>query len=135
MIATEVFNAGVHCDPPRPALMEYWREFNLLQREFGGHPDIGIRLATLAVECGFEHIELTPIVPHLDKRLAPAKRKEMADYFRGIFSSGSGELVKRGRVTREMVAAMHADFDCIASESDSVMAFTTFQVKARRIAR
>lgn len=135
MIATEVFNAGLHCDPPRTALMEYWREFNLLQREFGGHPDIGIRLATLAADCDFKDIELTPILPQLDRRLSEEKRREMADYFRGIFASGAGELVKRGRVTCELVAAMHADFDLVVSETDSVMVFTAFQVSARRRAR
>ena len=50
LYATEVFNAGVYTYPPRVALMEYWKHFNQLQSDFGGHPDIGIQLANLALE-------------------------------------------------------------------------------------
>lgn len=132
LFASEVFNAGVYCDPPRPALMEYWREFNSLQREFGGHPDIGIRLANLATEAGLREIELRDIAPHIDHRLTSTQRKEMADYFRGIFSSGADELLKRGRVTRELIAAMQADFAAIAADPESVMVYTAFQLRALR---
>ncbi len=132
LFASEVFNTGVYCDPPRPALMNYWREFNRLQREFGGHPDIGIRLANLAAEAGLREIELRSIAPHLDKRLAPAQRQEMADYFCGIFSSGAAELIKHNRVTPELVAAMQADFAAIAADPDSIIVYTAFQLRALR---
>jgi SAM-dependent methyltransferase len=130
LFASEVFNAGVYCDPPRAALMDYWRAFNRLQGEFGGHPDIGLRLANLAVEAGLCQVELRDIAPHLDGRLAPAERKAMADYFCAIFSSGAPELVRRGRVTPELVAAMQRDFAVIAAEPDAIMVYTAFQLRA-----
>jgi SAM-dependent methyltransferase len=132
LFASEVFNAGVHCDPPRPALMEYWRAFNDLQREFGGHPDIGLHLANLAAAAGLRDVQLRDIAPHLDGRLAPAGRKAMADYFCAIFSSGAGELLRRGRVTPKLVAAMQGDFAAIAAEPDAVMVYTAFQLAARK---
>lgn len=135
LLATEVFNAGVYCDPPRTALMDYWSEFNSLQKEFGGHPDIGIQLANLALECGLRDVELINVSPHLDNRLTAAERKEMADYFCAIFSSGAEELLKANRVSPELVAGMRADFDHIASDPKSVMVYTAFQLQAVRKAR
>ncbi len=130
LFASEVFNAGVYCDPPRGALMAYWSAFNQLQREFGGHPDVGVRLANLAVAAGLSDVELRDIAPHLDGRLAPAERKAMADYFCAIFSSGAPELMRRGRVTPELVAAMQRDFAAIAGEPDAIMVYTAFQLRA-----
>lgn len=132
LFASEVFNAGVHCDPPRAALAEYWREFNELQREFGGHPDVGLRLANLAVAAGFGQVGLSALSPHIDNRLAPEQRKAMADYFCAIFSSGARELVARGRVTPGLVAAMQRDFAAIADDAGSVMIYTAFQLRAVR---
>lgn len=130
IFASEVFNSGVHVDPPRAALMEYWRAFNELQREFGGHPDIGIRLANLAVAAGLGTVALSDIAPHIDNRMSAAERKAMADYFCAIFSSGADELVRRGRVTRDQVAAMRNDFADVAADPDSVMVYTAFQLSA-----
>jgi len=132
LYASEVFNAGVYCDPPRAALAEYWQAFNALQREFGGHPDIGLRLANLAVDSGLHDVELRDIAPHLDGRLAPVERQAMADYFCAIFSSGAAELVRRGCVTPELVAAMQRDFAAIAAEPMAIMVYTAFQLRARR---
>ena len=132
LFASEVFNAGVHCDPPRAALREYWRAFNQLQREFGGHPDVGLHLANLAVAAGLRDVELRDIAPHLDGRLTPAERKTMADYFCAIFSSGAAELVRRGRVSPELVAAMQHDFAGLAAEPDAIMVYTAFQLEARK---
>lgn len=130
LYASEVFNAGVYCDPPRAALAEYWRAFNQLQREFGGHPDVGLRLANLAVETGLQDVELRDIAPHLDGRLAPAERRAMADYFCAIFTSGAAELLRRGRVTPELVTAMQRDFAAIAAEPDAIMIYSAFQLRA-----
>ncbi len=130
LYASEVFNAGVFCDPPRAALADYWRAFNQLQREFGGHPDIGLRMANLAVDAGLGDVTLRDIAPHLDGRLTPAERKAMADYFCAIFSSGAPELLRRGRVTEELVAAMQRDFANIAAEPEAIMVYTAFQLRA-----
>ncbi len=132
LFASEVFNTGVHCDPPRPALQEYWRAFNALQREFGGHPDVGLHLANLAVAAGLREVELRDIAPHLDGRLTPAERQAMAAYFCAIFSSGTAELVRRGRVPPALVRAMQQDFADLAAEPDALMVYTAFQLAARK---
>ena len=132
LVATEVFNAGVFTDPPRPALLEYWRAFNQLQREYGGQPDVGIRLANLAVAAGLTGIDLCDVSPHLDLRLTPDQRRVMAAYFCAIFSSGADKLVGQGRVTCELVAAMQCDFEAIAADPAAVMVYTAYQLAARK---
>lgn len=130
LYATEVFNAGVYTDPPRAALVEYWKHFNDLQRDFGGHPDIGIRLANLAVDGGLRQAELIDISPHIDKRQTQAERTEMASYFRDIFSSGAEELITKGRVSHDLIELMKGAFDLIAADPDSVMVYTAYQLRA-----
>ena len=130
LFASEVFNAGVYCDPPRPALMEYWRAFNQLQRQFGGHPDVGVQLPNLAASAGLSTMQLHDIAPHIDQRLSPAARRAMAEYYCAIFSSGAAELVRSGRVTTALVDGMQRDFDAVAADPESVMMYTAFQLEA-----
>ena len=127
---TEVFNTGVHADPPRTALIEYWKHFNDLQRDFGGHPDIGIRLANLALDAGLTGVTQTEISPHADKRLTPEGRIAMVRYFQAIFASGIPELLAQRRMTKEQADQMNCDFDGIASDPESVMVYTAYQLRA-----
>jgi ubiquinone/menaquinone biosynthesis C-methylase UbiE len=132
LLATEVFNAGVYADPPRTALAEYWMHFNDLQRELGGHPDIGIRLANLALEAGLTDPVQREVAPLIDRRMTAAERTAMAHYFREIFSSGAGELIAKERVTHDLVERMRADFDMIAEDPGSVMVYTAYQLRASK---
>jgi len=127
---TEVFNAGVHSDPPKAALAEYWKYFNDLQHDFGGHPDIGIRLANLALDTGFTDVTQSEISPHIDKRMTSAERTEMARYFQAIFESGIPELLAKGRISQELADGMNRDFDSIATDPESVMVYTAYQLRA-----
>jgi len=130
LYATEVFNAGVYTHPPRAALMEYWKHFNELQSDFGGHPDIGIQLANLALEAGLVQVEFNDVSPHIDKRQTLAERTEMARYFRDIFASGAEELIAKRRITRALVERMSTDFESIATDPESVMVYTAYQLRA-----
>lgn len=127
---SEVFNSGVHADPPRTALMEYWKHFNALQRDFGGHPDIGIRLANIALDAGFTEVEQKEISPHIDKRMSMKERSEMACYFRAIFSSGIPELLAKDRITPDLAERMSKDFDLIANDPESIMVYAAYQLRA-----
>jgi len=127
---SEVFNSGVHADPPRAALMEYWNHFNALQCDFGGHPDIGMRLANLALDEGFAEVEQREISPHIDKRMSMKERSKMAYYFRAIFSSGIPELLAKERITPDLADRMSRDFDLIATDPESIMVYTAYQLRA-----
>jgi SAM-dependent methyltransferase len=130
LYATEVFNAGVYTYPLRVALMEYWKHFNQLQSDFGGHPDIGIQLANLALEAGLVDVELDNVSPLIDKCQTSAERTEMACYFRDIFASGAEELIAKCRITPALIERMSADFDAIATDLESVMVYTAYQLRA-----
>lgn len=127
---TEVFNAGVHADPAKAALAGYWRHFNDLQRDFGGHPDIGIRLANLSLDAGFTDVTQFEISPHIDRRMSPEERIAMARYFQAIFASGTPELLARGRIPQELADGMNRDFDAIATDPESVMVYSAYQLRA-----
>lgn len=127
---TEVFNDGVYADPPSEAMTSYWKHFNDLQRDFGGHPDIGIRLANLALDAGLGDVTQSEVSPLIDKRMTPAERMEMARYFQSIFASGIPELLAKGRVTQELVDGMNRAFDIIAGDPESVMVYTAYQLRA-----
>ena len=127
---TEVFNEGVYADPPSEAISSYWKQFNDLQRDFGGHPAIGIRLANLALDAGLAEVTQSEVSPHIDKRMSPAGRMEMARYFQAIFASGIPELLAKGRVTQGLVDGMNRAFDNIATNPESVMVYTAYQLRA-----
>jgi len=127
---TEVFNHGVYAHPPMEPMTAYWKEFNDLQRDFGGHPDIGIRLASLALDAGFSAVTQTEISPHIDKRMSAGERNDMARYFQAIFASGTPELLAKGRVTQELVDGMNRAFDTIATDPESVMVYAGYQLRA-----
>ena len=75
---------------------------------------------------------MSDIAPHIDNRMSATERKAMADYFCAIFSSGADELVRRGRVARDLVVAMQSDFADVAADPDSVMAYTAYQLSAKK---
>ena len=127
---TEVFNHGVYAHPPTEAMAEYWKEFNNLQRDFGGHPDIGIRLASLALDAGFTDVTQSEISPHIDKRMSAEERNDMARYFQAIFASGIPELLAKSRVTQELVDGMNRAFETIATHPDSLMVYAGYQLRA-----
>lgn len=128
--ATEVFNAGVRTIPPMISMSEYWGAFNDLQRDFGGHPDIGIRLPDLASEAGLEEIHLIEISPSIDIDMTDDERSAMAFYFRDIFTSGAAQLLKENRVSPDLVERMETDFGTIATDATSVMIYTAYQLRA-----
>lgn len=128
----EVFNAGVFTDPPRPGMMEYWRAFNDYQRALGGHPDIGLRLANLAVAAGFADVQLAENSPHLDARRTGESRREMLEFFRAIFASAEAGMLREGRVTPELVAAMHRDFDAILADPAAVFVYAARLMTAKK---
>jgi ubiquinone/menaquinone biosynthesis C-methylase UbiE len=127
---TEVFNHGVYSHPSAEPMTVYWKHFNDLQRDFGGHPDIGIRLANLALDAGFTDVTQSEISPHIDKRMTPVERTNMTRYFQAIFASGIPELLAKGRVTQELVDGMNLAFDLIAEDPEALMVYTAYQLRA-----
>ncbi|MCU0767471.1 MAG: class I SAM-dependent methyltransferase [Gammaproteobacteria bacterium] len=130
---TEVFNGGLRIAPESPALTAYWREFNALQRELGGDPDVGVRLADLALAAGLEVEALDDVSAQLDARVRGlAARREFLRSWRELLLSGARELESRGRVDPALVAGMLDAFARVASDPAGAFRYELRQLRATR---
>jgi SAM-dependent methyltransferase len=130
---TEVFNAGLHVEPPCPAMMDYWQAFNTLQRELGGAPDVGADLATLATDAGFREIQFRTLPVRMDVHMTePATRQEFIGYWRTLWLSGAAQLLARNQVTHALVSAMEREFTTLTANPAAVYDYSARQVQARR---
>lgn len=133
MYCTEVFNAGLFTDPPMPGLTRWWNAFNDLQRELGGDPDVGIRLAALLAGAGFEDIQFREVSPQLDGRTRdPNERRAFLDFWQTLLLSGSAQLRAHGRTGDDDIAALKADFAALAENPDAIFRYTAFQASGRK---
>ena len=133
MVCTEVFNAGLFTDPPMPGLTRWWRAFNVLQRELGGDPDVGIRLAALLDGAGFEDIRFREVSPQLDGRTSNLdERRAFLDFWQTLLLSGSAQLRAHGRIGEDDIAALKADFAALAENPDAIFRYAAFQASGRK---
>lgn len=127
---TEVFNSGLYAWPRKPAMESYWRAFNALQVELGGDPDVGVRLAALFEEAGFERIDFRDVAPQMDGRLKglPARR-EFLDFWQTLLLSGAPKLAEHGRIGPGDMAALKAAFAALAETPDAIFRYAAFQAR------
>ncbi|HRH81304.1 MAG TPA: methyltransferase domain-containing protein [Thiobacillaceae bacterium] len=132
LYCTEVFNAGLYTRPASPAMQAYWREFNRLQRELGGDPDVGARLANLALAAGFRVEALDDASVLLDGRLGEAdKRAAFTKMWRPLLLSAADGLLARGRVNRNLIDALQAEFDRLERDPEAVFLYQARQLRGR----
>lgn len=130
---TEVFNSGLYASPDAPALSAYWREFNALQRELGGDPDIGVRLANVALAAGLEVEAVDDVSAQLDARVrGESARLAFVRSWQALLLSGAPALEARGRVSRALVRGMLEDFGRLARDPDGIFRYGLWQLRARR---
>lgn len=133
LYATEVFNAGLHAYPACPAMATYWREFNRLQRELGGDPDVGVRLANLARAAGLEVDSLADASVQLDARLGEAEKREaIASMWHPLLLSAADGLLARGRVNRNLLDALGAEFHRLTRDPQAVFLYQARQLRAHQ---
>jgi len=133
LYCTEVFNAGLFTDPPTPGLARWWQAFNTLQRELGGDPDVGVRLASLLHRAGFTDIGLREVSPQLDGRLRDrVARRAWLDFWQKLLLSGATQLKAHGRVGVGDAAALMADFAALAENPDAIFRYAAFQASGRK---
>lgn len=130
---TEVFNSGLYAYPDAPSLMAFWREFNALQRELGGDPDVGVRLANLALAAGLDVEALDDVSAQLDARVAgESARRAFVRSWQALLLSGVPALEARGRVDRVLVNGMLDDFARLARDPDGIFHYGLRQLRAVR---
>lgn len=133
LYCTEVFNSGLYTDPPMPGLARWWQAFNDLQRELGGDPDVGIRLAALLDAAGFADIDFHEASPQLDGRTRDrGARRDFLDFWQALLLSGAAQLEAHGRIDTGDIAALKADFATLADNPDAIFRYAAFQARGRK---
>jgi SAM-dependent methyltransferase len=128
LYCTEVFNGGLYAWPTMPGLARYWQAFNALQAELGGDPDVGVKLAALFEQAGFERVGFRDVSPQMDGRLKGlAARRDFIDFWRTLLLSGAPKLLANGRITPAGIDALKADFDALAENPTAIFRYTAFQ--------
>jgi SAM-dependent methyltransferase len=124
LYTTEVFDQALHIYPPCPATQMYFAAFMRLQSEFGGDPNIGVRMPGLLAEAGFQTISTVDVSPTLDFRMADAAaRIAFLQYFETLLLSGAEPLLERGYVERNIIAGVKADFARLKSDPAAVFSY------------
>jgi SAM-dependent methyltransferase len=133
LYCTEVFNSGLFTDPRQPGLERWWQDFNALQRELGGDPDVGIRLAALLDAAGFTDIDFHETSPQLDGRTrAPDDRRAFLDFWQALLLSGATQLQAHGRAGVADIEALKAAFAALADNPDAIFRYAAFQARGRK---
>jgi len=131
--ATEVFDRGLYMYPAAPATAQYFQAFTALQAEFGGDPDVGMRMPGLLAQAGFVDIAITDVSPTLDARMsAPPARRAFLDYFQTLLLSGSSSLLERQRIAPALVAQVQQEFARLADDPAAVFSYGAKQVRGRK---
>jgi hypothetical protein len=132
--ATEVFDKGLYVHPVAPATMRYFQAFTALQAEFGGDPDIGVRMAGLLAQAGFGEVAVADVSPTLDARMtAPAARRAFLDYFQTLLLSGAGSLLEHQRIEPSLIAELKLEFARLLDNPGAVFSYGAKQVRGRKL--
>jgi ubiquinone/menaquinone biosynthesis C-methylase UbiE len=133
--ATEVFDKGLYMYPSGTATSAYFRAFTALQSEFGGDPDIGVRMPGLLTQAGFVDVVASDVSPTLDARMTDASaRAAFLDYFQTLLLSGADALLARGRIAADTADHVKAEFLALRGNPAAVFAYGAKQVCGRKAA-
>ncbi|MDX2143404.1 MAG: methyltransferase domain-containing protein [Rhodospirillaceae bacterium] len=128
---TEVFDRAVRLYPRAANFEAYFAAFTALQAEFGGDPDVGIRVPGLMAQAGFGAISIADVSPTLDARMTdPAARRAFLDYFCTLLLSASGPLLERGRTSQAVIDGIKAEFASLADRPEAVFSWGAKQIRA-----
>ena len=131
MYVTEVFNAGLYASPARPATEQYWRAFNRYQRDLGGDPDVGAKLADLALRAGFSGITHRYLTPQLDRRMSDInQRREFMAMWTSLLMSAAAALQAEGRIPAGLSEQMASELQALADKPDAVFVYMAAQLRA-----
>jgi ubiquinone/menaquinone biosynthesis C-methylase UbiE len=134
MYCTEVFNSGIYIYPHSEILTSYWRQFNKLQADFGGNPDIGIHLPSAFLDAGFKVSSYTQANPMLDKRMQdPMERKRFMAMWEALFLSGAEKLINKDKVPREITGEVSSEFQKLREYPDAIFEYGLRQIVAHKL--
>ncbi len=122
--STEVYDKALHMYPHCPATMKYFDAFMTLQSQFGGDPNVGIRMPGLLAQAGFGGIVATDVSPTLDARMKNhTSRVVFLDYFQTLLLSGAEPLLSRALVAPSLVEEVRGEFAQLKKSADAVFSY------------
>ncbi len=130
IVVNEVMNSSFFLDPYSPNVWQYWMAFNDFQNEIGGDPFIGMKLGNMLLSLGFRDIETDIKAWHFDNR-APEKRRSFIEFWSELLLSASEQLIKSGKVTKEVVAAAKEELNTVVGDPNAVFHYSFMQTRAR----
>lgn len=126
----EVFNSTFYCHPYSPSTLKYWFEFNDYQYSLKGDPFVGGKLANYLLSAGYQNVT-TKVLTHQYDNRTPKKRAQFIDYWANLLLSGADNLIATGRVTKELVEEMQAEFNQLKKDDDSVIFYSWILAKGQ----
>lgn len=109
LICTEVDNDSFAFEPAVPAIADWWSRFNGYQRQAGGDPFVGRRLAGIAAQLGCRDIR-SETLPIIASHLEPARRPVLLDYLQDLLLSGAERLLASRQASAADVARLRDAF-------------------------
>ena len=131
LVCTEVFNDALFIHPNSPAIMEYWRAFNEMQRKIGGDPNIGIRLCNILIQSGMKVERMNDASYMLDQRMTDTvERKKYLDHWYSNFMSAKEQLMESGYINESVLKEFEHEYSKLRKSEDTVFLYSNRQVSA-----
>ncbi len=123
---TEVFNQSFYLWPRCTSVKKYFEQYNRLQIELKGDPDIGPKIPTYLRDAGFHHIHSHARTLLYDKRHL-RKRNETLKLWEELILSGSQGLLKKKKIKKEMIEKVHLEMKKVQDNPNSIFSYTFYQ--------
>jgi ubiquinone/menaquinone biosynthesis C-methylase UbiE len=131
VFAAEVFNQSLEIKPHSEFLMNYWKQYNQIQRDLLGHPDIGMELDRHFKESGFEKVEIKPQPFYFGKSRAQT-RNDFFRYWKSLMESGFESLGAKERLSENFEKTFETEWTRIQSDPDALFAYIWVQAIATK---
>lgn len=125
----EVFNSTFYLHPYSPAMLKYWFEFNDYQWSIKGDPFVGGKLANYLMKAGYQNIT-TKVLTHQYDNRTPKRRAAFIEYWCNLMLSGAPDLIKAGRVDKQIVSDMQDELHKLKNDPDAVIFYSWILARA-----
>lgn len=126
---TEVFHDSFQTWPYVEAIDQYWKDTLQCQRRLGGDPNIGIQLAELLVEAGFNEVNTLPHTFFLDQS-RPQERAVLLEYWLNLMRSALHECLSTGDTTLDRWQRAESSMYELMKKPEAVFYYSFIQAEA-----
>ncbi len=129
---SEVHNPSLYLYPECPRAMAYWKAYNRLQHDLGGHPEIGVQLPALAAEQGWEVLQTRRFSPRLNGLLSQhAQRQEVVSFWIDLLGSALPNLREHQRCAPDF-EEVREELQGLVQHPRAVIEYSAHQLLARK---